>query len=111
MLYHIQTKQELMETLSNNPNVILDFYADWCSPCKAIGNWLEKATDDLNTEGKNVIVAKINVDNIELKEVAAEYGVRNIPALFWMKNGEKVDNSVGLINITKFKEISEKSFE
>jgi thioredoxin 1 len=71
--------------------VILDFYADWCAPCRMIGPVLEQIAD----EHPEIKVVKVNVDeNIEL---ANDFGVRGIPALFVLKEGKKVAERAGFM--------------
>ena len=78
------------EALKNNGLVLVDFYADWCGPCKMLGPVLEELSSEY--EGKATIV-KVNVDNEN--ELASEYGVMSIPNLFLLKDGEIVKNVVG----------------
>lgn len=71
--------------------VILDFYADWCGPCKMIGPVLEQVAN----ENSDVKVVKVNVDeNIGL---AQQYGVQGIPALFVLKQGKVVSQKAGFM--------------
>ncbi len=71
--------------------VILDFYADWCGPCKMIGPVLEQVAN----ENSDVKVVKVNVDeNIGL---AQQYGVQGIPALFVLKQGKVVAQKAGFM--------------
>ena len=70
--------------------VVVDFWAEWCGPCKQIGPALEELSDEM--EGK-IKVVKIDVDSNP--SAAAELGVRGIPALFLFKNGEVVSNKTG----------------
>ena len=70
--------------------VIVDFWAEWCGPCKQIGPALEELSEEY---AGRVKVVKINVD--ENPEQAANLGVRGIPALFIFKNGEVVSNRMG----------------
>jgi len=70
--------------------VVIDFWAEWCGPCKQIGPALEELS--VQYEGR-VKIAKVNVD--ENPEVTAAMGIRGIPALFLVKDGQIVANKVG----------------
>ena len=70
--------------------VVVDFWAEWCGPCKQIGPALEELSSEM--EGK-VKIVKVNVD--ENPNSPAQMGVRGIPALFVFKNGEVVSNKAG----------------
>lgn len=70
--------------------VLVDFWAEWCGPCKQIGPSLEELSDEY--AGK-VKIVKVNID--ENPDAAAGLGVRGIPALFMFKNGEVVSNRMG----------------
>jgi thioredoxin 1 len=78
------------EVLDASVPVLVDFWAEWCGPCKMIGPALEELA--LEYEGK-LIVAKVNVD--ENPNLPAQFGVRGIPALFMFKNGDLVSNKTG----------------
>jgi len=70
---------------------LVDFWATWCGPCKAIAPVLDELSSEY--EGKARIV-KIDVD--QNPNLAAQYGIRSIPTLFMFKNGEKVDATMGM---------------
>ncbi|MEP9397680.1 thioredoxin [Mesorhizobium sp. KR2-14] len=70
--------------------VVVDFWAEWCGPCKMIGPSLEEISNEL--AGK-VTITKLNID--ENPELAAQYGVRSIPTLMIFKGGEVADIKVG----------------
>ena len=72
----VETEKEFNETLNTNPLVFVDFYADWCGPCKMLGPVVE----ELAGETPDVTFVKVNVD--DLPEIAQKYGIMSIPALF-----------------------------
>ena len=70
--------------------VVVDFWAEWCGPCKQIGPALEELSEEM--AGK-VKITKVDVDNNQM--IASQLGVRGIPALFIFKNGQPISNRAG----------------
>ena len=87
------------EVLESEKTVLIDFFADWCGPCKMLSPIIEQFAK----ENEKVKVVKINVD--ELPDLAVKYGVRSIPTLVVIKNSEEVNRSVGLIDKSEILEL------
>jgi len=83
-------KQSVIDN-SNNQPVLVDFWAEWCGPCKALGPILENVSVEF--EGK-VAVKKVNID--ENPEAPANFGIRSIPTMILFKNGSIADTKIGL---------------
>ena len=80
------------EVLDSAIPVLVDFSAEWCGPCKAIGPAVEQLAEELKGQVK---VVKIDVD--EHTEIASKYGIMSIPALVVFKGGQEVDRIVGAV--------------
>ena len=78
--------------LQSDVPVVVDFYADWCGPCKMMSPVVEKLAD---TYAGRVKIGKLNTD--EAQSLAAKYGVMSIPNIVFFKNGEVVDRQVGAV--------------
>jgi thioredoxin 1 len=83
--------------------VLVDFWAEWCGPCKSLAPALEEASNDLS---EKIAVYKINIDDNPV--TPAKYGVRGVPTIVFFRNGEEVDRQVGLLPKSKLYEKIEK---
>lgn len=79
------------QVLKSDKPVIIDFWAEWCGPCKVLSPRVKKIGDEY---GDQVVVAEMDVDSNP--EVPAKYGIRNIPTLLFIKDGEVKDKQVGV---------------
>jgi thioredoxin 1 len=86
------TDSNFQEVINSEQPVLVDFWAEWCGPCKMIAPVVEELATDY--EGK-AVVGKVNVD--ENPNVSAQFGIRSIPTLLVFKNGEIVDKQVGAV--------------
>jgi len=78
------------EVLNSKNTVLVDFYADWCGPCKM----LSPVIDQISEENQDIKVVKVNVDNAQ--DLAMKYQVMSIPTLVVIKEGKEINRSVGL---------------
>ena len=86
--------------LSSDVPVLVDFWAEWCGPCRVLGPTVDSLADDY---AGRVKIAKLNID--ENPESAARYGVRSIPTLLLFKDGQPVETVIGAVPKSKIDEV------
>ena len=99
----ISSVSEYDALLKENKSVFVDFYADWCGPCKMLGPVVEQVAK----ENTDVCFAKVNIDH--LPEIAERYGIMSIPTLLSFKDGEQVGSGVGFMPKDSVQEIVDKA--
>ena len=88
------------EVIEGKGKVLVDFYADWCSPCKMMAPTIAKVAEKYSGE---VTVGKVNID--ECPNLAVTYKVMSIPTLILFDNGEKVETIIGLVDQSEVEEM------
>ena len=92
MIRHLENKEQFNELIKDK--VLVDFYAEWCGPCKMLAPNLEKL--DYN-------ILKVDVDKFQ--DLADSYGVMSVPTLILFKGGKEINKSIGYLDIDKLKEM------
>ena len=85
--------ENFIETIGSNKPVLVDYWAEWCGPCKMVAPILEEVASDMSDK---LTVGKVDVD--ENQELAAQLNIMSIPTLVLFKNGEVVDQAIGALS-------------
>lgn len=93
MAFHFTDANFQKEALESDIPVLVDFYADWCGPCKMMAPVISELAEEYNGKVK---IGKLNVD--EESNTASKYRVMSIPTMIFFKNGEAVDTVVGAVS-------------
>ncbi|MEM9887865.1 MAG: thioredoxin [Bacteroidota bacterium] len=99
MAFEITDANFETEVLENDKVTVIDFWAEWCGPCRMVSPIIEEMATDY--EGK-ALIGKVDVDNN--LQISQKYGIRSIPTILYIKNGEVVDKHVGLTTKQKLSE-------
>lgn len=102
MEYRFTNENFDSEVMNSDLPVLIDFYADWCGPCKMMAPVVESIAEKYAGKAK---VGKVNVD--EQEELAAKFGVMSIPTFVFIKNGQKVNQAIGGMTSAKLEEMLE----
>ncbi len=94
MIKHLEKKEDF-EPMINSSKILVDFYAEWCGPCKMLGPILEQVNE--------IDILKINVD--EFPDLAAKFGVMSIPTLILFVEGKEIKKEIGFKNLDEIKKM------
>ncbi len=94
MIKHLEKKEDF-EPMINSSKILVDFYAEWCGPCKMLGPILEQVNE--------IDILKINVD--EFPDLAAKIGVMSIPTLILFVEGKEIKKEIGFKNLDEIKKM------
>jgi len=101
----VLTSEELREKMSSGEKFIVDMYADWCGPCRVLGPIVERYANKLKEEGSEVGVYKFDIESD--KELAVEMGVRSIPTIKAVSNGEVIATKTGILQEAQLDELKQ----
>ena len=97
---HVESADHLAELVDEHDIILVDYYADWCGPCKMLEPTVEEIAAETDTA-----VLKVDID--ELQDIARDAGVRSVPTLQFYKNGEQAERVIGVQDKSNLLEIIE----
>lgn len=96
------------DVLESNLPVMVDFYADWCGPCKLAAPIMEKLATEYD---KKAVVIKLDVDNPENRAIAQQFQVMSIPTVITFAGGKQIDTATGFIGESGYRSLLEKALQ
>lgn len=87
----INDAQDFNEMINQDKLTLIDFFADWCGPCKMLAPVIDELTEEF---GQKHNIAKVNTD--DFNDIATEYNIRTIPTIIFFKNGKELDRLIGV---------------
>lgn len=96
MIKHLEKKEDF-EPMINSSKILVDFYAEWCGPCKMLSPILDKVSKEMNLD-----TYKVNVDEVE--DVARQYGIMSIPTVMIFEKGKMTKKNVGFMDDAELRE-------
>ncbi|AMA65197.1 Thioredoxin-1 [Candidatus Arsenophonus lipoptenae] len=103
-IIHFSDEDFNIKILNETKPILIDFWAEWCNPCKMITPILSEIADEYKSQ---LIVGKLNID--KNPKTATKYNIRSIPTLILFKNSEEISRQVGLLSKTQLKEFLDKN--
>jgi thioredoxin 1 len=93
MFICLKSPLELENLIEKSKSLVLDFYADWCGPCKKLGQYIESVKD--TDEFKDIVFCKLNVDMEEFQDICHKYKVNGIPHVVFFKDSKQIKTITG----------------
>lgn len=92
------------EVMDTNKPVLLDFWAEWCAPCRMLTPTIEKLSEQY---ADTAVIGKVNID--EQRNLAQQFGVMSIPSVFVIKNGKVIDSAIGVKSAKYYEDVLDKA--
>ena len=109
MILEIQSNEQYVQQTSNN-KVLIDIWAEWCSPCKMMNPIIYDMDEMLIKNQAEIKILKLNADNGDLIKILNNFRVNSIPTFIVLNNGVVVDKVIGALSRQKFNDFVERNF-